>query len=62
MTHSVRAELLKLRTIRLLLGLLATAGLTALVTILGAATAGGSGHHMGPPPLNTAAGLQAMLN
>jgi ABC-2 type transport system permease protein len=62
MTRSVRSELLKLRTIRLL-GLLATAaGLTALVTILGAATASRSGHHLGPAPLNTAAGLQAMLN
>jgi ABC-2 type transport system permease protein len=62
MTLSVRTELLKLRTMRLPLGLLATAaGLTALVTILGAATAGGSGH-MAPPPLNTAAGLTEMLN
>ena len=62
MIRSVRTELLKLRTIRLPLGLLATAaGLTALVTILGAARAGGSGH-MAPPPLNTAAGLEAMLS
>jgi ABC-2 type transport system permease protein len=62
MTRSIRTELLKLRTIRLPLGLLATAvGLTALVTILGAAGAGGSGH-MAPPPLNTAAGLGAILN
>jgi len=64
MTRSVRTELLKLRTIRLPLGLLATAaGLTALVTILGAATGGGGhgGRHMAAPPLNTAAGLQAML-
>jgi ABC-2 type transport system permease protein len=61
MTRSIRTELLKLRTIRLPLGLLATAaGLTALVTILGAARAGGSGH-MAPPPLDTAAGLTAML-
>src|SRR6266511_2779241 len=43
------------------LGVLATAaGLTALATILGAARAGGSGH-MAPPPLDTAAGLTAML-
>jgi ABC-2 type transport system permease protein len=62
MIRSIRTELLKLRTIRLPLGLLATAaGLTALVTILGAARAGGSGH-MAPPPLNTAAGLEAMLS
>jgi ABC-2 type transport system permease protein len=62
MTLSVRTELLKLRTIRLPLGLLGTAaGLTVLVTILGAAGAGGSGH-MAPPPLKTAAGLEAILN
>ncbi|HEY3035791.1 MAG TPA: hypothetical protein VGJ54_14185, partial [Streptosporangiaceae bacterium] len=49
-------------TIRLPLGLLATAaGLTVLVTILGAARAGGSGH-MAPPPLNTVAGPEAILN
>jgi ABC-type transport system involved in multi-copper enzyme maturation permease subunit len=61
MNRSIRTELLKLRTTRLPLGLLATAaGLTALVTILGAARAGGSGH-MAPPPLDTAAGLTAML-
>jgi ABC-2 type transport system permease protein len=62
MTRLVRTELLKLRTIRLPLGLLATAaGLTALVTTLGAATAGGSGH-MAPQPLNTAAGLTEMIS
>jgi ABC-2 type transport system permease protein len=62
MTRSVRTELLKLRTIPLPLGLLVTAaGLTALVTVLGAAGAGGSGH-MAPPPLNTAAGLTETLN
>jgi len=61
MNRSIRTELLKLRTTRLPLGLLATAaGLTALATILGAARAGGSGH-MAPPPLDTAAGLTAML-
>jgi ABC-type transport system involved in multi-copper enzyme maturation permease subunit len=60
--RSVRTELLKLRTMRLPLVLLATAaGLTALVTTLEAARAGGSGH-MAPPPLNTAAGLTAVLS
>jgi ABC-type transport system involved in multi-copper enzyme maturation permease subunit len=62
MTRQIRTELLKLRTIRLPLGLLATAaGLTALVTILGASNAGGTGH-MAPPPLNTAAGLTAVIS
>jgi hypothetical protein len=62
MTRSVQTELLKLRTMRLPLGLLATAAaLTALATILGAAAAGGSGH-MAPPPLNTAAGLSETLS
>jgi len=60
-TRAIRTELLKLRTIRLPLGLLATAaGLTALITTLGAARAGGSGH-MAPPPLFTAAGQQDLL-
>lgn len=62
MIRSVRTELLKLRTMRLPLVLLATAAaLTALVTILEAARAGGSGH-MAPPPLNTAAGLTSVLS
>jgi len=62
MIRSVRTELLKLQTMRLPLVLLATAaGLTALVTILEAARAGGSGH-MAAPPLNTAAGLTAVLS
>ncbi|HEX9342409.1 MAG TPA: hypothetical protein VF995_02175 [Actinomycetota bacterium] len=61
MTRAVRTELLKLRTIRLPLGLLGTAaGLTALITTLGAARAGGSGH-MAPPPLYTAAGQQDLF-
>jgi hypothetical protein len=61
MISAVRAELLKLRTIRLPFILLATAaGLTALVTVLGATQAGGSAH--APPPLNTAAGLTDVLS
>jgi len=61
MTRAIRTELLKLRTIRLPLGLLATAaGLTALITTLGAARAGGNGH-MAPPPLYTAAGQEDLL-
>jgi ABC-2 type transport system permease protein len=61
MTRLVRTELLKLRTIRLPLGLLATAaGLTALVTVLQASRAGGPGH-MAIPPLDTEAGLTAVL-
>jgi hypothetical protein len=53
MTESIRAELLKLRTIRLPLALLATAAaLTALVTVLEASRAGGPGH-MAIPPLDT---------
>jgi ABC-2 type transport system permease protein len=61
MTRSLRTELLKLRTIRLPLGLLAVAaGLTALITLLGAARAGGPGH-MAPPPLYTTAGLTDLL-
>jgi len=62
MIRQIRTELLKLRTIRLPLGLLATAaGLTALVTILGAANAGGTGH-MAPPPLDTTAGVMNLLS
>lgn len=61
MSRQIRTELLKLRTIRLPLGLLATAaGLTALVTILGAANAGGAGH-MAPPPLYTTAGFTNVI-
>jgi ABC-2 type transport system permease protein len=61
MTRQIRTELLKLRTIRLPLGLLATAGgLTALVTTLGAANAGGAGH-MAPPPLYTTAGFTSVI-
>jgi ABC-2 type transport system permease protein len=62
MTRQIRTELLKLRTIRLPLGLLATgAGLTALVTVLGATHAGGTGH-MAPPPLYSAAGVTDLIS
>ncbi|MEW6059415.1 MAG: hypothetical protein AB1551_04620 [Actinomycetota bacterium] len=61
MIRQIRTELLKLRTIRLPLGLLAAAaGLTALFTTLGAANAGGAGH-MAPPPLYAAAGVSSLL-
>lgn len=61
MINTVQAEMLKLRTIRLPVVLLASAaGLTALVTVLGATQAGTSAH--APPPLNTAAGLTDVLS
>jgi ABC-2 type transport system permease protein len=60
-TRSVRTELLKIRTTRLVLGLLAfAAALTTLRAVLSAAQAGGSGHLAGPP-LDTADGLTAVL-
>jgi ABC-2 type transport system permease protein len=61
MIRAIRTELLKLRTIRLPLGLLATAaGMTALVTVLESARAGGPGH-MAIAPLDTAKGLTQVL-
>jgi ABC-2 type transport system permease protein len=61
MVTSTRTELLKLRTIRLPLGLLATgAGLTAMMAVLTAARAGGPGS-MAADPLDTAAGLTGVL-
>ena len=61
MTRLVRIELLKLGTIRLPFGLLgATAGLTALVTVLKASRAGG-GHRHSIPPLYTAHGLTQVI-
>jgi ABC-type transport system involved in multi-copper enzyme maturation permease subunit len=58
MNKLIRIELLKIRTTRLTYGLLATAaGLTALLTVLRAATAG-TGHAQ---PLYTAAGLTTVL-
>ncbi|HEX6674561.1 MAG TPA: hypothetical protein VF486_06000 [Actinomycetes bacterium] len=61
MTRLVRTELLKLRTIRLPLGLLATAaGVTGLMTVLESTRAGGPGH-MAIPPLDTEAGLTTVL-
>jgi ABC-2 type transport system permease protein len=61
MTRLVRTELLKLRTIRLPLGLLATAaGVTALMTVIESSRAGGPGH-MAIPPLDTETGLTAVL-
>jgi ABC-2 type transport system permease protein len=61
MITSIRTELLKLATIRLPLGLLATGGgLTATMAMLTAARAGGPGS-MAADPLNTAAGLTAVL-
>jgi ABC-2 type transport system permease protein len=58
MTRLIRVELLKLRTTRLTLGLLATAiGLTALFSILEASRAGTSSL----PALSTAAGLDNVI-
>ncbi len=61
MTRSIRTEWLKLRTIRMPWGLLGlAAGLTVLVTVLGAARAGGGGH-MEIAPLYTRAGLTEII-
>lgn len=61
MITSIRTELLKLTTVRLPLGLLATgAGLTAIMAVLTAAGAGGPGS-MAADPLNTPAGLSGVL-
>ena len=58
MSRLIRVELLKIRTTRLTYGLLATAtGLTALLTVLRAATAG-TGHTQ---PIYTATGLTRVL-
>jgi ABC-type transport system involved in multi-copper enzyme maturation permease subunit len=58
MNRLIRVELLKIRTTRLTYGLLATAtGLTALLTVLRAATAG----HGNEPPLDTSNGLTRVL-
>ncbi|HKO27486.1 MAG TPA: hypothetical protein VJU80_08525 [Solirubrobacteraceae bacterium] len=58
MRRLTRVELLKIRTTRLTYGLLATAtGLTALLTVLRAATAG----HGKEPPLYASAGLTRAL-
>jgi ABC-2 type transport system permease protein len=58
MSRLIRVELLKIRTTRLTYGLLATAtGLTALLTVLRAATAG-TGN---TPPISTATGLTRAL-
>ncbi|HEX8802843.1 MAG TPA: hypothetical protein VF743_01580, partial [Acidimicrobiales bacterium] len=61
MSRALRAETLKLVTVRLPAGLVAAAVLlTAAITSLRAAQAGGSGHMAGPP-LGTAAGLTAVV-
>jgi ABC-type transport system involved in multi-copper enzyme maturation permease subunit len=58
---AIRAELLKIRTTRLPLGLLAlAAGLNALVAVVTSARAG-SGSSMAIPPLDTTAGLRMVL-
>jgi len=62
MTTAIRAEILKLTTIRLPLGLLATGtALTAAMAALTAAQAG-SGASMADAPLDTAAGLTGLLS
>lgn len=59
MTRLIRVELLKMRTVRMTWGLLATAaGLTALFSVLEAIQAG-PGRDVGP--LNTAAGFDAVI-
>jgi len=61
MTAAIRAEMLKLTTIRLPLGLLATGSLlTAAMALLTAARAG-TGASMADAALNTAAGLTGVL-
>jgi ABC-type transport system involved in multi-copper enzyme maturation permease subunit len=58
MTRAIRVELLKIRTVRLTYGLLAaTAGLTALLAVLRAATAGNGN----AAPLSTTDGLTRVL-
>ncbi len=62
MIRAIRTELLKVRTTRLLVGLLATtAALTALITVIGAARAGGGTGQMEIPPLYTRTGLTDIL-
>jgi ABC-type transport system involved in multi-copper enzyme maturation permease subunit len=67
MSRAIRAELLKLRTIRLPWVLLAIGvGLSALVAVLTASRAGSAGggpgfRHLVIAPLNTAAGLKAVI-
>ncbi|HUY45973.1 MAG TPA: hypothetical protein VMV92_09640 [Streptosporangiaceae bacterium] len=59
MSRMIRVELLKIRTARLVYGLLATAiGLTLLFSVLEAAR---SGPGKAVPPLNTGAGVTAIL-
>lgn len=61
MITTIRAELVKLRTTRLPLGLLAlAAGLNALVAVVTSARAG-SASSMTIPPLDTTAGLRMVL-
>lgn len=61
MIRLIRSEFLKLRTILLPFALLAGAGaLTVFVAVMRASQAGASGH-MAIPPLNTTAGLTAIL-
>ena len=60
MTRAIRSELLKMRTARLSLALLAAAAaLTAVVTILGAARAGAG--HMAPAALGTLTGQTEVI-
>jgi ABC-type transport system involved in multi-copper enzyme maturation permease subunit len=62
MIRLIRVELLKIRSTRLVYGLLATAaGLTALFSVIEASSAGGSGQYA-PPPLYTAAGFSGVVN
>jgi ABC-2 type transport system permease protein len=62
MITSVRIELHKLRTIRMIWGLLSLAGLlTLLVTIVESSKEGGKTGSITIPPLSTAAGLRDIL-
>jgi ABC-2 type transport system permease protein len=59
---TMRAELLKIRTTRLVVGLLAlVAGLNGLVAAVTSARAGGDGSGFAVPPLDTTAGLRMVL-
>jgi ABC-type transport system involved in multi-copper enzyme maturation permease subunit len=62
MTTAIRTELLKIRTTRMLLGLLGlAAALTLLVTVIESAQEGGRSGTIAIPSLSTAAGLRAIL-
>jgi ABC-2 type transport system permease protein len=62
MITAIRAELLKIRTTRLALGLLGSvAGLNGLVAVVTSARAGSDGGGFAIPPLDTVGGLRMVL-